>query len=247
MMTLLMHSQDGQHVPRTELATIPLPQQTDSYQPVPHADLVKMIETIGQDILSGYRFDREDYGLARDGRQLFGTHTYRVSEDDQMGLTIGFRNSYDKSLSVGLAVGASVFVCDNLAFTGDLTVMRKHTSNVLTDLEDMVIATIFRCRKNYCQITSDAESMAEHALADDDAFKMLGLLFGKGVLTPRQLPIVKKEWMKPSYPDFEPRNLWSFYNACTEGLKGSPPAKIMEKHIALHQLITERSNNHGFN
>lgn len=242
-----MHTSDGRHVPRTELATIPLPERTDSYQPVPHAELVRMVETIGRDILTGYRFDRDDYGLARDGRQLFGTHTYRVPEDDQMGLTIGFRNSYDKSLSVGLAVGASVFVCDNLAFTGDLTVMRKHTSNVLTDLEDMIIATIFRCRKNYHQISTDAESMAEHALADDEAFQMLGLLFGKSVLTPRQLPIVKKEWLKPSYEDFEPRNMWSFYNACTEGLKGSPPAKIMEKHIALHQLITERSYHNGLN
>ncbi|BFN37809.1 DUF932 domain-containing protein [Fidelibacter multiformis] len=246
-MNLLMHTSDGRHVPRTELATIPLPERTDSYQPVPHAELVRMVETIGRDILTGYRFDRDDYGLARDGRQLFGTHTYRVPEDDQMGLTIGFRNSYDKSLSVGLAVGASVFVCDNLAFTGDLTVMRKHTSNVLTDLEDMIIATIFRCRKNYHQISTDAESMAEHALADDEAFQMLGLLFGKSVLTPRQLPIVKKEWLKPSYEDFEPRNMWSFYNACTEGLKGSPPAKIMEKHIALHQLITERSYHNGLN
>jgi len=244
-MTLLMHSQDGQHVPRAELANIPLPQRTDSYQPVPHAELVRMIETIGRDILTVYRFDREDYGLARDGRQLFGTHTYRVSEDDQMGLTIGFRNSYDKSLSVGLAVGASVFVCDNLAFAGDLTVMRKHTANVLTDLEDMVIATIFRCRKNYRQISTDAESMADFHLDDDDAFRMLGLLFGKGVLTPRQLPIVKREWMKPTYPDFEPRNLWSFYNACTEGLKGSPPARIMEKHIQLHNLLTERRYDYG--
>jgi hypothetical protein len=246
-MALLMHSQDGQHVSRHELAMIPLPKETDSYQPVPHADLVTMVETIGRDILTGYRFDREDYGLARDGRQLFGTHTYRVPGDDHMGLTIGFRNSYDKSLSVGLAVGASVFVCDNLAFTGDLTVMRKHTSNVLTDLEDMIIATIYRCRKNYGQIASDAEFMEEQTLADDEAFQMLGLLFGRGVLTPRQLPIVKKEWLKPSYEDFEPRNLWSFYNACTEGLKGSPPAKIMEKHIALHQLITERSYHNGLN
>jgi hypothetical protein len=246
-MNLLMHTTDGQHVPRTELATIPLPERTDSYQPVPHAELVRMVETIGRDILTGYRFDREDYGLARDGRQLFGTHTYRVPEDDQMGLTIGFRNSYDKSLSVGLAVGASVFVCDNLAFTGDLTVMRKHTSNVLTDLEDMIIATIYHCRKNYHQITNDADSMAEHTLSDDEAFQMLGLLFGRGVLTPRQLPIVKKQWLKPSYPDFEPRNMWSFYNACTEGLKGTTPAKIMEKHIALHQLITERSYHNGIN
>jgi len=72
-----------------------------------------------------------------------------------------------------------------------------------------------------------------------EAFKMIGLMFGHGILTPRQLPVVKKEWLTPSYDDFRPRTMWSFYNACTEALKSCPPLVIMEKHISLHAAITE--------
>ena len=65
----------------------------------------------------------------------------------------------------------------------------------------------------------------------------MGLLFGKNVLSPRQLPVVKREWLNPAYDDFKPRTMWSLYNAATEGLKTTPPGKIMEKHIQLHNIL----------
>jgi hypothetical protein len=83
--------------------------------------------------------------------------------------------------------------------------------------------------------------MKGKSIENSDAFKMIGLLFGNGVLTPRQLPVVKKEWLNPSYEDFRPRTMWSFYNACTEALKSCPPLVIMEKHISLHTMITDQA------
>jgi hypothetical protein len=163
-------------------------------------------------------------------------HTFRNGHDS-MGLSIGFRNSYDKSMSVGIAVGASVFVCDNLALTGEVTVMRKHTTNVWSDLEELAITTIYRSKSNFHRITEDAELMQHQEIDDDQAYRQLGYLYGHGIITPRQIPVVKSEWLKPSYIDFTPRTQWSFYNACTEALKSTPPTKIMESHIALHDAI----------
>jgi hypothetical protein len=57
------------------------------------------------------------------------------------------------------------------------------------------------------------EVLLEGDPSNSEAFKMIGLLFGHGILTPRQLPVVKKEWLTPSYDDFRPRTMWS-YNAC---------------------------------
>jgi hypothetical protein len=34
---------------------------------------------------------------------------------------IGLRNSHDKSMRLGLTVGYRVFVCSNMAFSGDFT------------------------------------------------------------------------------------------------------------------------------
>jgi hypothetical protein len=74
-------------------------------------------------------------------------------------------------------------------------------------------------------------------LGNDDAFRLLGLLYGNDVITPRQIPVVKKEWLSPTHEAFGERSAWSFYNACTEALKSSPPNKIMEKHISLHEIL----------
>lgn len=38
-------------------------------------------------------------------------------------------------------------------------------------------------------------------------------LYGHGVLTPRQIPVLKNEWLKLSHDEFMERNRWSFYMA----------------------------------
>ncbi len=237
MNQLLMHTAGGDYATLEELRSIPVPSETNTYKPVSHYDLAKNLAEVSGTLLRDYQLEKSQYGLARDGNQLFGVHTYR-NGSDSMGLSIGFRNSYDKSMSVGIAIGASVFVCDNLALTGEIAIARKHTANVWQDLEELIITTIYRSQNNFTRIVEDAQVMQGQHLSDNDAYRLLGLLYGQGVITPRQIPVVKKEWLTPQYETFEDRNTWSFYNAVTEALKTAPPTKIMEKHIALHRMLS---------
>jgi hypothetical protein len=235
-MSLTVHA-GGRFATRDELSLVPVPVETESYTPVPHNHLAETLTTIGRDILKGYSLESEQYALAREGNQMFGVLTFR-GEHPEMGLSVGFRNSYDKSMAIGIAIGAKVFVCDNLALAGDVTVLRKHTGNVWASLEDMAISTLYRSQKNFQKVVEDSESLKNMNISDTGAFQYMGLLYGKGVLTPRQLPVVKREWLKPSHEDFQPRNKWSFYNACTEAMKSAPPVLVMEKHIMLHEVMT---------
>jgi len=234
-MTLLMHC-GGQSADLNDLRMVPLPDETDTYKPVSHYDLAMNLAEVSQGLLKDYTLEKSQFGLARNGNQMFGIHTYQ-NGNESLGLSIGFRNSYDKSMSVGIAIGATVFVCDNLALTGDIAIMRKHTTNVWTDLEELTITTIYRSQNNFHQIEKDSELMRSRILNDNSAFRLIGLLYGKDVLTPRQIPLVKREWLKPVFEEFQERNVWSFYNSCTEALKSTPLNKIMEKHIRLHELI----------
>jgi hypothetical protein len=235
-MSLMVHA-GGKFATRDDLAIIEVPEATDSYTPVPHDQLAETLITIGRDMLKEYSLESEQYALAREGNQMFGVLTFRGEHTD-MGLSVGFRNSYDKSMAIGIAVGAKVFVCDNLALTGDITVLKKHTANVWASLENVAISTLYRSQKNFEKIVEDAEFLKNMSIGDTGAFQQMGLLYGKGVLTPRQLPVVKKEWLKPSHDDFQPRNMWSLYNACTEAMKSAPPVMVMEKHIMLHEVMT---------
>lgn len=240
MTQLLLHA-GGDYCTLDDLRHIPLPAETQTYKPVSHYDLATNLAEVSGSMLVDYELDRSQYGIARDGNQLFGVHTYR-NGSDSMGLSIGFRNSYDKSISVGIAIGASVFVCDNLALTGEIAIARKHTSNVWQDLEELIITTTYRSQHNFKRIVEDAQLMQGQYLSDNDAYRLIGLLYGNSVITPRQIPVVKKEWLTPSHPEFSDRNVWSLYNAATEALKSSPPNKIMEKHIALHEMLSPGRN-----
>jgi hypothetical protein len=239
---LLMHTASGDYCTLDDLRYIPMPEETPTYKPVSHYDLARNLAEVSGALLRDYTLDRSQYGLAREGNQMFAVHTYR-NGSDSMGLSIGFRNSYDKSMSVGIAIGASVFVCDNLALTGEIAIARKHTSNVLADLEALTITTIYRSQHNFTKIVEDAQLMQGQHLSDDDAYRLIGLLYGNGIITPRQIPVVKKQWLAPSHDLFSDRTVWSMYNAVTESLKTSPPNKIMEKHIALHQMLAPSHHN----
>jgi len=49
-------------------------------------------------------------------------------------LVVGLRNSHDKSFPAGLVIGASVLVCDNLSFSGEVRLARKHTYPIIATL-----------------------------------------------------------------------------------------------------------------
>ena len=234
-MTLLLH-QGGQECSLQDLQNIPLPPETRSFKPVSHYDLAVNIARVASELLREFTLHNSQYGIARNGGQLFGVHTFKNVNDD-LGLSIAFRNSLDKSLSVGMAFGAQVFVCDNLALTGSIVKIRKHTTNVQTDLEEMILTGVYRARTSYINAVDDAGRMTQIGLTDDGAYHVLGHLFGHKVLSPRQMPVALKEWHQPSHEEFEPRTLWSLYNAATEALKSSPPQSIMERHVALHKHL----------
>jgi len=232
---LILHS-GAKAITRDELDLIPVPPETETYTPVSHYGLANKLLTISRNILTGFTLSKESYGIAKDGKQLFGVLQFSNTADD-IGLAIGFRNSYDKSMSVGLACGASVFVCDNLAFSGNITIMRKHTKFVWKELEDKAVVTCYGAQHNYKEILDDVEKFKALPFDTDMGFSHMGVLYGKDIISPRQMAVAKDQWLKPKYPDFEPRNAWSLYNAITESLKTSPPQEIMERHIQLHDYF----------
>src|SRR5262249_51585397 len=84
---------------------------------------------------NGLHVVQEGHGLWRDGQRYFGLMEVRNgSNADDFGLVVGLRNSHDKSFPAALALGSRVFVCDNLAFSGEVKLSRKHTTYIWRDL-----------------------------------------------------------------------------------------------------------------
>ena len=224
------------------LSDIKIPDKTHSYIPVSHVDFINNTKDIANRILDKHQLHKEQYGVARDGKQMFGTLTYKESFHDDpqhIGLSIGIRNSYDKSMSLGLCSGASVFVCENLMMTGEVVVMRMHKGNIIDELKGLIFNALLKAEDKFATIHADSQQLKKHALEDNTvAYNVMGRLYGYGVVTERQLPVMKREWQSPKHDAFKDRTAWSLYNAGTESLKTTPPMHKMKRHIQMHRIFT---------
>ena len=226
-----------------QLALIELPERTKTYVPVSHIDFIRNTKHIADRILDKHTLHSEQYGIARDGKQMFGTLTYKESFHDDpqdIGLSIGVRNSYDKSMSLGLCSGGSVFVCENLMMTGKVVVMRMHTGSIIDELKGLIFNALLDAEDKFSTIHADSQKLKGHGIDDKIAYSIMGRLYGYGVVSERQLPVMKREWQKPQHEVFEPRTSWSLYNAGTEALKTTPPMYKMSRHIKMHEMFTNQ-------
>lgn len=225
-----------------DLIDIDLPEKTNSYVPVSHVDFINNTKDIADRMLGEYSLHSEKYGIARDGKQMFGTLTYKESfhnDDQELGLSIGLRNSYDKSMSLGLCSGGSVFVCENLMMTGEVTVMRMHRGNILDELKGLIFKALLGAEEKFQTIHADTQMLKEVSIEDADAYSAMGKLYGYGIITETQMPVMKREWLKPSHDAFNDRTAWSLYNAGTEALKTTHPQHRMKRQIQMHKMFTE--------
>ena len=74
------------------LADINLPDKTSSYVPVSHVDFINNTKDIANRVLDKHRLHSEQFGIARDGKQMFGTLTYKEDfhdGDQELGYETG--------------------------------------------------------------------------------------------------------------------------------------------------------------
>ena len=219
-----------------ELGMITLPEQTETYIPISHQELITKVIEAGE---AHYGTSPKNtlYEINHRGQQLFGSLTWNGDARD-MSRSIGFRNSYDKTLPVGLCGGASVMVCSNLMFVGDIIKMRKHTQNVQDDLDVLIQKLFADVDRRYSTALEDRQSMREIAFSDKQVGDYLGQLFvNEHILNGSQMNKAANEWFES--PVFKERTLWSAYNACTEALKAAHPSNALEKYTKLHTFTED--------
>jgi len=225
-----------------DLSMIKVPERTETYIPVSHQELVTKIKEAGTKHYNTSPFETK-LEVNHRGQQMFGSMIFHDgsnlrTDGSGMNKSIGFRNSYDKTLPIGVCGGASVFVCSNLMFTGDIIKMRKHTQNVEEDLDALIQKLFADVDRRYNEAIADRETMSEIHFSDTAAGNYLGQLFvNQGVLNGAQLKKATDEWFNSSA--FTERTAWSAYNACTEALKTAHPMNALEKYTKLHTFTKE--------
>src|SRR5437899_3379090 len=204
---------------REELAVLEPPDATRSFKPVPHSELINTLdEVLGQNQIA---IHKEQYALRRDGSTLFGVLQLAYQDTPDGIAALGLRTSNNKTMSIQICAGLSVFVCDNLVFRGDLIALnRKHTSGL--ELRSELSTAVLRFREHFGRLTSEISSLKELPLTDAQAKAIIHDVFVQGILPIRFLPDASRLYFVPFLVDFRPRTSWSLHNAFTAVAKEIP-------------------------
>jgi len=224
-------------VPRRALAAVPTPRPTDTWHPIPHETYVHRIEQALPDY--GLSVVQEAHAITHDGTRYFGlVQVQNGCSSPDYTWVLGLRNSHDKSLPAGLVAGSQVFVCDNLAFSGEVSISRKHTPNILCDLPGLVDSALTRLLDLFRFQDRRVERYKSVHLDDADAHDLTIRALDSGVVCASRIPDVLREWRTPRHAAFEPRTAWSWFNAVTETLKGSLHV-LPKRSQALYRLCDD--------
>jgi hypothetical protein len=232
---LLLHS-GGWSASKADLAAVPVPDLTNSYHPVPYGRFVEEVELHVPRF--GLTIERADFALARQGAQMFGVLTCRNGRPmEDWTLAIGLRNSYDRSLSIGLVAGTRVLCCDNLAFAGDVKASRKHTVNVFRDLPDLIYQMLSQVASMRERIEGEIAAMKVRELPPAHAHHLMVEAIRANVIPASWLPKVIAAWDAPRQTEMAPRTAWSLFNAFTEVQKGGSARFQMDGSLELSTLF----------
>jgi Domain of unknown function (DUF932) len=237
MVNLVLHC-GARHVERRAIEQANTPASSPTWVPIAHSRLLEQVETTLT--ASGMTVANEAHALWNDGLRYFGLLEVTSGQPhDDYGLVIGLRNSHDKSFPAAIAMGSCVFVCDNLAFSAEVTIARRHTRFIERDLPGIVHTAVGRLADLRGQQDERIRNYKETELSDPTVHDLVIRAVDANVLPVTHVPTVLEEWRRPSHADFSAggKTLWRFHNALTHVWKGRNLAALPRRSQALHGLL----------
>ena len=216
---LMLHC-GSELVTADQIRNVDTPEPDGRWYPVAHQLLIdKVTDSITH---GGFDVVQTQHGLSEDGARYFGLMQIQNGTNaDDHGLIIGIRNSHDKRFAAALALGSCVFVCDNLSFSGEYTLARRHTKNIERDLSELVLRAIEGINTMKIQQEERIAWYKQHEFGDSEVHDLLIRSMDSRCIPNAMIPKILKEWREPTYEDFQEGGCtaWRLFNAYTEAMK----------------------------
>lgn len=236
MQGLMLHT-GAQSVTREELEKVVTPQAEGKWHPIPHSFLLSEVEK--QLTQAGFTISEESHGLTKDGDRWFGLLELSGNDigADDFSIVAGVRNSNDKKFPASVALGAKVFVCDNLSFTGEVKLARRHTINIVRDLPELISRAIGKLGELKKTQQERFDHYKQFELTDTLVNDII-VNSGDAGIPWTKLPHVLKEYRDPRHVEFAEygNTAWNLWNAYTETLKGNL-GELPNRTQALHGVF----------
>ncbi len=233
-MTLMLHA-GATPVGYDQLRALSTPEPTETHVPIAHHAVVDMVKySLG---FYGHDIVDEHYGITPDGARFFGVLSLKSEYGDYTD-TVGLRNSHDKRFPIGISFGSRVFVCDNLAFSGDHVIKRKHTANAKRELPGLVAEVVEPLKVQRHEQATHFAAYRQTVLSEMQAGYGIIQLYKKGVINLQRIGDVIEAYENPPH-DWGEKTAWRLFNATTFALTGrvaENPAATRQLHQVIDQL-----------
>lgn len=221
-MTFILH-RGAELVNLNDVRRVPLPDATETFQPVAHGRIYDLVAS--ELDRAGFLIEQEQHGLTRDGARYFGYLECRHQSNPDYqpvngySIVVGLRNALDKSMRLMLGLGSRVFVCDNLGFSAEVLIARKHTKKILEDLDYHCYKAVRELERKVPEMHSAVERLRQTSISVSDGYGIITQALLDKVIRPQMLEPFATEWRKPQF-DYHTResgydSLWGLFNAFT--------------------------------
>jgi hypothetical protein len=216
-------------VNREVLAIVPVPEGTDTFQPIKHSQLVDSVEES-----LAYRhmqITHSEFALSKDGMKMFGLLQVNA-EYEGVQFAIGLRNANDKSMRIGMVAGYKVLVCQNMSLSGDFKpLLAKHTKHF--DLIEAVSMGVDRIHRGWEPLKAEIRRKREIEISKDDARLTIYNAF-----TRHKMPITLFKSVSGTYEASEEKStLWNLEQHFTGAIKQLNPMAQFKTAAKLPRVL----------
>lgn len=217
-------------VNEVEVLAVPDVPFTKTFHPVHHREIIKAIKqslgAFGLDIV------KAEYVLAAEGKKMFSV--WDLSEgSSEMCWSLGIRNSLDRSLAFGITCGSRVFLCENLAFSGEYITFRRHTSGL--DADELAFLAYRALRMTIPKLKAFEQwhqGLKNYALPQTDMRVLLVDIMEQSVI-----PVTKFGDFGKLYAKVYDDSLWGYHETVTDILRDSNLMHLPKKNLILNGII----------
>jgi hypothetical protein len=222
---MLVAHRGARLVSRDELARYEPPEPEGRWRPVKHSLIVDLMH---QELeRRRIHIAKEEYAIQRDGNYLFAALTLNWLRDEEIAAALAFRHSNDKSEAMKMYAGLNVFVCDNMAISGDEIILsRKHTTRL--NVAEELSKAFDRYKDGALILQRNVEDLKAGMLSLISIQSMLFEIFHQRMLPCRMLVPVAESFFRQ-----DDRTSWGLLNACTLHATDLPPNGNIRAHTRL--------------
>lgn len=220
------------------LKNVQVPLKTSSYTPILHQDIIQEFEE--QAYKNNFDIKYRDYSYDRGGQKMISKFGIEYDNNPELGIQVAIANSYDKSMSAKIAVGAIVWICSNgMISSSDYMTVRKHTGMADIIVNNKLTEYIGRFNEEFMAVNSDKIQLETIDITRKTASELVGRMFmDDKIINATQLSIVKDQMYHSN--NFKDMTAWSMYNWVTEALKqNNHSMNYIDSHIKFHRFMKE--------